>query len=345
MADPMQWNVAAPFFTGDMADQRWLDDYVDSPAYRFRKIPFACSATNWHQRTSRGTTLGGWRTYWDTAGGALKGADGVVTIFPQLAVMAGIRRMLGLGKPPIIAWCFNIGEFPGGPRRLAARIALRGVSRFIVHSTAEIPLLADYLGIDHARVRFVPLQRAPLPVTDAEDEANPFIVAMGSANRDYATLIEAARTTALPVTIVASPRSVAGLDIPANVTLLSGLDIAECRALAQRARISVVPIADVAAASGQVTVLEAMRMARAVIATHSIGTVDYVEDGKTGRLVPGGDAAALGQAMQELWDDAVLRNRLATAGARYAEESLSDEAAGRALREILDEVARENGRA
>jgi len=334
----MLWNVAAPFFTGVMADQRWLDDFVGSPAYRFRKIPFARSAASWHQRASRGTTLGGWRTYWDTAGEALRDADGVITIFPQLAVMAGVRRLFGR-KVPIVAWCFNLGEFPGGPRRLASRIALAGVSRFIVHSTAEIPLLARYLGIDESRVRFVPLQRAPIPVSEAEDNDAPFIVAMGSANRDYATLIEAARATGLPVTIVASPRSVAGLDIPANVTLLSGLDIAECRALAQRARFSIVPIADVAAASGQVTVLEAMRMRRAVIATRSIGTVDYVEDGETGRLVAGGDAAVLGQAMRDLWEDAALRDRLATAGARFAEERLSDEAAGRALREILDEIA------
>jgi glycosyltransferase involved in cell wall biosynthesis len=337
----MLWNVAAPFFRPDRpANHPWLDDFVVSDRHRFNKIPFgaAPAGRDWHARATRGTPLSGWLDYWRTASAAVQKCDGLITVFPQLAVTSAVRRALTLRKKPVIvAWCFNIGRFPGGARQAAARAALGRVERFVVHSTAEIALVAKYLGIPEDRVRFVPLQRAPITVTHAEEEEQPFALAMGSANRDYATLVEAARLTGLPLRIVASPRDTQHLSLPPNVTVQSGLTSEACRILAQRARFSVVPLADVGAASGQITVIEAQRMRRAVIATRSIGTVDYIHDGETGLLVPGADARALAERMTALWSDAPLRGRLGEGAGDFADRALSDPAAAAALAAILDE--------
>jgi hypothetical protein len=336
----MQWNVVAPF---PGPPGRWIDDFVPAGQHRFRKIPFGDTAgrTEWHRRATRGTRLSGWMTYWATARDALKDSDGIITVFPQLAATVGLRRkLLAKRDLPIVAWCFNVGRFAGGARQAAARLALGDVERFIVHSRGEIALVADYLAVPNERVRFVPLQRADIPIEVAEDEAAPFMVAMGSANRDYATLVEAARRTRLPVTIVAAPRVMKGIDVPANVTVRSGLSPHDCLLLAQRARASIVPLSGEQAASGQVTVIEAQRMRRAVIATRSIGTVDYIADGETGLLVDHGDVDAMAAAMLRLWDDPAARAALARNGADYARLHSSDEAAGVALGRTLDEVAR-----
>jgi glycosyltransferase involved in cell wall biosynthesis len=101
----------------------------------------------------------------------------------------------------------------------------------------------------------------------------------------------------------------------------------------------VVPLRDVAAASGQVTVIEAMRMGRAVLATRSIGTEDYVYDGENGLLVEAGNPVLLADRMQQLWETESLRNRLASAAYQFADSHLSDEAAADALVRILREAA------
>lgn len=80
-------------------------------------------------------------------------------------------------------------------------------------------------------------------------------------------------------------------------------------------------------------------MNRPVIATRSVGTEDYVEDGETGILVPPADPDALASAMGRLWLDRDLARQLADAGSRYAEANLSDQEAARSLVRILDAIA------
>ena len=334
-----RWNVAAPFFrTAVDADNRWIDDFVDEPDLMFTKVGTAARQSPWHSRGGRGTPLSSWRHFWQHAADAFD-ADGIVTVFPQLAAMAGLRNRLNRKRIPLVAWCFNVGLLPDGTRRQMAQFALRNVARIVVHSTDEVPLLTEYLGVGPGVVEFVPLQRAAIDHWSEEETVEPFAVAMGSANRDYRLLVEAARQTRLPVKIVAAPRLLADLDVPDNVEVLSNLKPVECLTLAQQARFSLVPLADVKVASGQVTVVEAMRLGRPIAATRSSGTKDYIEDGVSGLLVPPGDVTAMAQAMERLWQDGALRTTLSRNAAAFAEASLSDQAAAGALVRILRDVS------
>ena len=63
----------------------------------------------------------------------------------------------------------------------------------------------------------------------------------------------------------------------------------------------------------QVT-MEAMAMAKPVVASATGGLTDLVRDGESGLLVPPGDAAALRDAVQRLVDDPGLRVRMGEAG-------------------------------
>jgi glycosyltransferase involved in cell wall biosynthesis len=70
-------------------------------------------------------------------------------------------------------------------------------------------------------------------------------------------------------------------------------------------------------AFGRVTV-EAMRAGVPVIGSASGGTVELIEDGRTGLLYPSGDANALASAIARLVDAPDFARRLADAGRNWA---------------------------
>lgn len=328
--------MIAPFFSGAPAE-RWIDDFVAGADYRFQKVPFPASRDDWHSRSRRATGAANWAYYWSQSRHAFPAA-GLITVFPQAALMASVQKQLRLSDVPLLAWCFNLGQYPTGMKRAAARAALKAVDRFVVHSTAEIGRVAEFLGMPEQKITFVPLQRAPIAISASEDIDEPFIASLGSANRDYRTLFLAAEISGLPCKVVASPRSIEGLRIPPNVSVEQGLTSSQCHHVVQRSRFSVVPLLDPTIASGQVTVVESMRMNKPVIATESIGTVDYIVEGRSGTLVRPHDPEALADAMLRLWEDARLRRSFTREAADFAATSLSDEAAGAALGSILDEL-------
>lgn len=94
-----------------------------------------------------------------------------------------------------------------------------------------------------------------------------------------------------------------------------------------------------------VAALEAMACARPVVASRVGGLAEAVVDGRTGLLVPPGDAAALGQALRRLQAEPALRQRLGAAGPRRLQEGFAAEqmvAAYEALyREVLAEARAE----
>ena len=74
------------------------------------------------------------------------------------------------------------------------------------------------------------------------------------------------------------------------------------------------------------SILEAMALARPVVATDVGGTPDQVLDGETGRLVPPGDAAAIGRALLELAADPARAEAMGEAGRRRQRERFGGEA-------------------
>lgn len=335
----MRWLLSAPFIERPAIDT-WLEPFVPGTRHTFQPEP----ARYRHDRSRRQTSTAEWRDYFShgaatwSANKQFSDATGIITIFPQLALTVGLHKKLSRRKTPLLAWTFNLGSLYGGAKKKLARFALCGVDRFIVHSRHEIKAYSEWLDFPPDRFRFVPLQRPVEPIVFAEEQDAPFVLSMGSARRDYRLFFEVMADLAYPTVVVAGAQALDGLRIPANVTVRHNLHITQCRELAQKARINVVPIDNSITASGQVTLIESMMYARPTIATLSIGTEDYVENGKTALLVPAGDRDAMKDAIGSLWEDERRRNSLGSAARSYVEENLSDEAAGRRLALILDEM-------
>ena len=87
-----------------------------------------------------------------------------------------------------------------------------------------------------------------------------------------------------------------------------------------------------------VAALEAMAAGRAVVASRVGGLAEAVVDGRTGRLVPPGDPAALAEALEELLGDDALRGRLAAAGPERVREGFLAEQMVASYEELYREV-------
>ncbi|MBW3535480.1 MAG: glycosyltransferase, partial [Gemmatimonadetes bacterium] len=85
---------------------------------------------------------------------------------------------------------------------------------------------------------------------------------------------------------------------------------------------------------------EAMAAGLPVISTPRGAIPDMVEDGRTGRLVPEGDAGALEAALRSLLEEPSLRASMGDAGRRlWAERFTAETCVGRFVEEVEDLLA------
>jgi len=333
----MKWILAAPYLQklekGLWTSMMDLDPSLDitvSPSHYL------------HNRSRVRAGINDWKDYWEHSADIWKKSQqtdgGIITAFPQLAVCVGLRKRLSNKSTPIIAGTFNLGALHGNIKRVLANQALRSINKFIVHSSEEINHYSHYLNLPASKFEFVPLHKPIMPATAHEDLEHPFILSMGSANRDYKTLFKAIRITGHPLIVVAPPHALSGLDIPSSVTIKSNLSLLECRVLAQQARINIVPISNEHTASGQVTAIEAMMYGKAVIATDTIGTRDYIQHEKTGFLTKSHSVTELSQSIDDLWHDAMLRQKLSINAYNYVKTELSHQKTASRLLHILNSI-------
>ncbi len=279
----------------------WLADWSDGEDADFRAAWATCGiSTRVLRSPPLGTSVGrrwhrarSWPSYGALAAGGLIRARGapLVAWQPLAGALAALlrpgRRPTLLVLNPLLS---AVAAEGGGGRLLLA--GLRRADRVVFFSTASLPV-AERLGIRADRTEFVPFgaparRRDPAPPGD-------FLLAAGRDHRDWPTLVEACRGLDCEVMVVGPPPMAA----PPNVRFVKSVDRAGFLDLAERSRAVVVPLRAGDRPAGQLAVLDAMSVGRAVIATRSVGTEDYVSPA-TGRLVPGSDPDALRAAMREL---------------------------------------------
>lgn len=318
------WFIAAPFISD--ASDTWLARFIKSDKFSFHSVP----ATYCHDRSRPVTGRNDWLDYYQHGAAVWRAAErssqpaGIIACFPQLATTVGLQKRIRLASHPIVAWNFNLGVLTGGVRKLLARFALASIDRFVVHSQAEISVYSNWLNLPRDRFRFVPLQRAVKDIKFEEDLARPFVLSMGTARRDYGLLFDVLSDLRYEAIVVAGPHALAGLTVPENVKVLSGLSLDQCHKLVQRARVNIVPISNSTTASGQVTFLDAMMYGRPTVVTRCAASVDYIEDGVDGLLVPPGDHSAMRFALESLWTNTAQRARLGLAARQTVINNFSD---------------------
>ena len=329
----MKWHVLTPFL--QTRDQAWLTDKVQG--HQFNIVPAGYQHDRLRARAS-------WRDWGDYLGHTLRGwremgrHDGLITSFPQLAGTCGLLKRMTRQAGPLVAWNFNLGALYEGQQQRASRFMLSAVDVFVVHSRHECQTYSQWLGLPESRFEFVPLGIGVVQPWATEDREQPFVLAMGTANRDWRTLFAAVERLGCRTVVVTPLRTLEGLQIPPQVEVLTQLSLRQCHELCQRATVNVIPIENVDTASGQVTLVEAMMFGRATVATRCPGTEDMATDGLQTLLVPPADPQAMAAAIEALWRDEALRQRIGQAAQEHTWTELSEAAESRRMQRILDRL-------
>lgn len=110
--------------------------------------------------------------------------------------------------------------------------------------------------------------------------------------------------------------------VPENIVIHNQLNSVALRDLYARSRFAVVPLHEADFDAGITTIIEAMAMGKAVIATRTQGQVDVIREGVDGLYVPPGDPRALRQAIEYLVLHPEKAARMGRAGREQAETRL-----------------------
>ena len=210
------------------------------------------------------------------------------------------------------------------PRALrSVRRSLARVTQIVVFSSNQVSILERHFDIPSHRIAVVPFGVDTSYYDPSKVGTQPGgggVVAVGSdSRRDYATLFEAARITAIPMTVACRARNIARLTVPSHVRIVSAYGQAY-RHLLHSADVVVTPTVAPAYPSGQSVVLEGMSMARPTLTTDSPAMREYVTDGWDGALMPVADPGAVADRLVRLMAAPGLREELGRHGAESVRE-------------------------
>jgi glycosyltransferase involved in cell wall biosynthesis len=237
-------------------------------------------------------------------------------------------RLLGIRVDHYVH-SFNFPELPQGKRLLLMRFAFRQITLLSVHSTMERSLYSRHFGIPEDRIRVrlwgidIPKVSPGHPLIEGR-----YVSSIGGNGRDYRTLLEACRILPdIAFVLVVRPENLAGLDVPPNVRVIVNAPFEEAMNILQHSTFTVLPLASSTTPCGHVTIVCAMHLGKAVVATASAGVADYVFDGQNGLTCEASSPRSLADAINRLCADpgetALLGENNRAFGAEHCSEARS----------------------
>ena len=200
---------------------------------------------------------------------------------------------------------------PGLTRIL--KVAVKPINAIICFTTAQKDWWTRSVG--YPRAVFIHLGHLGHAYAfEAED--GDYIFSGGRIARDYQTLLRATAELSQRIILVVGNDPLTGktgLEQTApskNVEIYCNIPEDRYLELMSRARLVVLTLQDTQYAAGQMVLLDALAMGKPVIVTKTVGTVDYVEDGKTGLLVEPGNVLQLKEKIVLLTNNPELRKTL-----------------------------------
>lgn len=142
----------------------------------------------------------------------------------------------------------------------------------------------------------------------SKHSTNDYILSLGRSNRDWDFLIESLKNTEYEVRIVCD--ELHRDDLPANIKIYNNIWGKDSYEFIKNCKFMIIPIMDGKIASGDTVLIQAMLFSKPIIITKpSCLADDYVRDGENG-LVIAKDKEALIRAVEKLWNDDGIYNRI-----------------------------------
>lgn len=270
--------------------------------------------------------------------------DLVISMDYYLTIGLAIRKFLFGGIRKHFSYGFNKSRNSFVERQWWVRFflskALSACDCFVVHSIAEARIFSEYFNLPVGRFLFRHWG-ANLPGYTEETQlrkkfsiVGDFVCAVGRNNRDYELFFRAVKNIDIPVIVVAPDYALAGLDIPSNVKVLSGLSMGDSLGVINASMINVVPIKDATRGAGHMTVVFAMHMGKPQIITEVETIRDYFTPEQV-ISVEHGNALSLTRAIKHLAGSSVARKLLSESSVSFSGQWLSSASVSRAVTDIL----------
>jgi glycosyltransferase involved in cell wall biosynthesis len=239
-------------------------------------------------------------------------ADVVFATADTVGIPLLLLKRAGLLRPPLVYAAIGLPErlmqLRGArARRLYAR-ALRRATTIVTYSQAEADWLRGWLGGDSHAIVFVPFGVDVDAFRAGERPPETDVVSVGAdPRRDFELLVGvAARHPELTFRIVASPDRARALgQLPANVSLESGLSLEQVRDRLAAGRVVALPVQPNSYSGATTVLLQAMALSKPVVVsrTAAIAAGYGLADRTNCRLVEPGDPEKLERALLETLAD------------------------------------------
>lgn len=173
------------------------------------------------------------------------------------------------------------------------------VHKIVVYSQSEVDYYADYFGVSKDKFATELLGVADRPdLYGTAQPEEPYYVAAGRSNRDYAFLREAWPKDEAPLMIICDVEKSEDTD---NIKYLKNCHGDEYLRLLAGARAALVPLQSEKFSSGQLVFLQSAMLGKPVITTPNDTVPDYIDQGRTGLIIQK-TPEALAQALDTLRD-------------------------------------------
>jgi glycosyltransferase involved in cell wall biosynthesis len=265
---------------------------------------------------------------------ALRSLLSILVSPPRLVVLGSVERLV-----PWFVRARRVGLLRGARLLVTNQLhlddeQLQQVDRVILYAR---PLIESARPALRSRAAFAYLP-ADGDFAEAGRAAVPgrYVFTGGGADRDFVSLVDAIAGTELQLEIVTFALDALGT-VPANCVVRGPMPPAAFLTRMAGSLLVAVALRDPASPHGQTTVVQALSLGKAVVATRAPGIVDYVRDGREGLLVEPGDVGGYRAALQRLVEDEELR-RSCEANARERSALLTYASFREALRKQCSQL-------
>ncbi|MFG6386725.1 MAG: glycosyltransferase family 4 protein [Muribaculaceae bacterium] len=201
------------------------------------------------------------------------------------------------------------------------------IDKVICYSPQECESYSRSFGISPELFAFVPLGISKAEGPELHPVKGDYVFSTGRSNRDFTFLVDALKdrydlriaTQGFASPAAGSVRKLEILDNCFGDDMLRRMSESLC---------VVIPLDDISVSSGQLVVLQAMRMGKPVIVTENVTMSTYIDNGKTGFIIPK-DKDELLRTIDRLASDSELYEKVSrcqreTFLKKFTEEALAD---------------------
>jgi glycosyltransferase involved in cell wall biosynthesis len=293
---------------------------------------------HWWERVIRRYNSGTIRACFQAVRRASRGhAKLLITQDPRITSMCALFCRILRVHIDHYVFSFNFPELPTGLRRRLMRYAFRNIGQFSVHSSMERDLYSQYFDIPKDRI-YLRLWSIGVPDVSPEYplQEGRYVSSIGGNGRDYRTLLEAARGLPdIQFVLVVRPESLVGLEVPLNVKVIVNAAFEAAMNIMQHSAFTVLPLLGSTVPAGHVTLVCAMHLGRAIIATDSAGIHDYVRSDHNGLLCQPFSPDSLAQAIARLWSNSDEIARLSRNSRCFGTENCTEDRMRSDLAKVL----------